>query len=230
MLTITIRLILIYLLLICTMRAMGKRQLGQLQLSELVTTILLSELAVQPVTDPSVPLAFAVVPIAVLLSIEVIISFSVTRIPALKPIFDGKPSILVNRGRLDLAEMSRVRISIEEFLSQLRICGIADLDDVEYAVLEQNGQLSVIPRRIRMPPNAEDLSLPVRETGLAHALIVDTQISDFDLKLVGHDRDWLENRLAAHHIPLCDTLLFTVDDSGKESLIRKSCVPSDQPF
>ena len=175
MLTIFIRILLIYILLILTMRFMGKRQIGQLQLSELVTTILLSELAVQPITDENIPISFAVIPIATLISLEIIISFAVTKISFLKPIFDGKPSILINRGNIDLKEISRVRISMEEFLSQLRIAGIADISDVDYAILEQNGQLSVIPKRSESPPTSSELSKNVRETGISHALIVDSK-------------------------------------------------------
>ena len=226
MLTILIRILLVYALLIGTMRLMGKRQIGELQLSELVTTILLSELAAQPITDDQTPLAFAIIPIAVLLSLEVIISFAVTKIPMLKPIFDGKPSVLIRRGKLDFDEIDKVRISIEELLCQLRINGISDINQVDYAILEQNGQLSVIPKRAEAPPSAEDMSLDVSEPGIAHAIIVDTKISDYDLKRLGRDRRWLEKRLAHHRVSLDEVFLFTVDDSGKEGLIKKPCARS----
>lgn len=226
MLTILIRIILVYSLLIGTMRLMGKRQIGELQLSELITTILLSELAAQPITDDQTPLAFAVIPIAVLLSLEVIISFAVTKLPALKPIFDGKPSVLIRRGRLDFEEIGRVRISMEELLCQLRINGISDINQVDYAILEQNGQLSVIPKRAEAPPSADDMSLNVSEPGIAHAVIVDAKISDYDLKRLGHDRKWLEKRLAHHRVSLDEVFLFTVDDCGKEGLIKKPCARS----
>ncbi len=226
MLTILIRIIIVYALLIGTMRLMGKRQIGELQLSELVTTILLSELAAQPITDDQTPLAFAIIPIAVLLSLEVIISFAVTKIPFLKPIFDGKPSILIRRGRIDFDEIDKVRISIEELLCQLRINGIPDISQVDYAILEQNGQLSVIPRRAEAPPSAEDMEIKVSESGIAHAIIVDTKISDYDLKRLGHDRKWLEKRLAHHRVSLDEVFLFTVDDCGKEGLIKKPCAHS----
>ncbi|MBQ8509352.1 MAG: DUF421 domain-containing protein [Clostridia bacterium] len=221
MATIFIRIILIYVLLLGTMRVMGKRQIGELQPSELVTTILLSELAAQPIADSNIPLLFAVIPISALLSIEVLISFAVTKLPCLKPIFDGKPSILICRGKLQKNEIARVRISMEELLTQLRISGIADIADVYYAILEQNGQLSVIPKRAKTVPTAEDMSLSVPETGLAHAIIVDTHISDFDLSLIHRDRNWLDKRLRHHRISLNDVFLFTVDDTGKECIIKK---------
>lgn len=226
MLTIFIRIILIYILLIITMRLMGKRQIGQLQLSELVTTILLSELAVQPITDENLPLSFAVIPIATLISLEIIISFAVTKIPALKPIFDGKPSILICSGELNFTEIARVRISMEELLSQLRVAGVPDIADVDYAILEQNGQLSVIPRRNESPPTCREMNKNVREPGIAHAIIVDSKISEFDLKLIGKDLPWLMKRLKSHGASLDEVFLFTVNDDGKENLIKKPCAHS----
>ena len=226
MLTILIRIIIIYILLIGTMRLMGKRQIGELQLSELVTTFLLSELAAAPITDDQIPLAFAIIPISVLLSLEVIISFAVTKIPALKPIFDGKPSVLIRRGKLDIAEIGRVRISLEELLSQLRIAGIADISEVDYAILEQNGQLSVIPKRADSPPTASDTKTAVTESGIAHAVIVDSRISDHSLNLLGRDRKWLKSRMKHYHVSVEDVFLYTVNDAGKENLIKKKCARS----
>ncbi len=221
MLTIFVRLLFIYFLLTAAMRLMGKRQIGEMQLSELIITILLSELASQPILDPQIPLVGAVVPILALLSVEVILSFAVTRLPFLKPILEGKPSILIARGRLDKAEIARVRISLEELLTELRLAGIGDISDVDYAILEQNGRLSVIPKHRRRPPTCEDLSIKVKPDGIAHAVIVDSRISEFDLKLIGRDRDWLEQRLASRGVDLNHVYLFTVDDSGKENLIKK---------
>ncbi len=221
MLTIFIRIILVYTLLVGTMRIMGKRQIGELQLSELITTILLSELAAQPITDDQIPIAFAVIPIATLLSIEVIISFAVTKLPFLKPIFDGRPSVLISRGKLDLKEVARVRISMEELLSEIRFVGIGDIDEVDYAILEQNGRLSVIPKRMYAPPAARDMKLEIAESGIAHAVIVDSVISKYDLDLIGRDRKWLDSRLMHYNTSLDHVFLFTVDDVGKENLIRK---------
>ncbi len=221
MLTVFVRVFLIYTVLIITMRLMGKRQIGEMQVSELVTTILLSELAAAPIADTRVPMLFSVIPVTALISIEVIISFAVTRIPALKPIFDGKPSILIRRGILDLDELSRVRISLEELLSELRIAGISDPDEVDYAILEHNGRLSVIPKRKFSPPTSDELSREPREIGLAHAVVVDAKVSKFDLSLINKDEKWLAARLKAHKTPLSDVLLFTVDDGGEEKLVKK---------
>ena len=219
MLTILIRIFLIYTILIVTMRVMGKRQIGEMQVSELVTTILLSELAAQPIADDRIPLFFAIIPIGALISIEVILSFAVTRIPFLKPIFDGKPNILISHGKLREKELLNVRMSLEELLSQLRIAGVSDIADVEYAILEHNGQLSVIQKKRAQPPTSYDMKLTIPESGIAHAVIIDSKISDFDLELIGKDRKWLTERLKKLNAAPEDILLFTVDDAGKENLI-----------
>ncbi len=221
MLTILIRIILIYAILLITMRVMGKRQIGQMQVSELITTILLSELAAQPIADDRIPLTFAIIPIGTLISIEVILSFAVTRISFLKPIFEGKPNILIERGKLKPNELLKVRLSLEELLSQLRIAGISDISDVEYAIIEHNGQLSVIPKKRAQPPTGYDLNQTIPEAGIAHALIVDSKISDFDLSLIGKNRKWLLTHLKKQNIAIEDILLFTVDDNGKENLILR---------
>jgi uncharacterized membrane protein YcaP (DUF421 family) len=221
MLTILIRIIIIYTILIGTMRVMGKRQIGELQVSELVTTLLLSELAAQPVADSTIPLFFAIIPIGTLISLEVIISLAVMKIPFLKRVFDGRPSILILKGKLDLNEIQRIRLSLEELLSQLRIAGISDINDVEYAILEHNGQLSVIPKKNRSQPSFDDLGLKTEENGIAHAVIVDSKIKDFDLKLINKNRSWLNDRLSHHKVRLEEVVLFTVDDAGKENLILR---------
>jgi len=221
MIPIFIRVLLVYMLLVGTMRFLGKRQIGEMQISELITTILLSELASQPITDSQIPLSFAVIPIAVLLSLEVIISFAVTKVAFLKKVFDGKPSILINHGKFDYDEISRVRISIEELLSSIRIAGVGSVSEVDYAILEQNGQLSVIPKRADSPLTASDTETQVSEPGIAHAVIVDSNISDFDLRIIGKDRRWLQKRLSFHKASLDEVLLFTVDDIGKEFLVKR---------
>ena len=112
-------------------------------------------------------------------------------------------------------------MSLEELLSQLRIAGVADISDVEYAIIEHNGQLSVIQKKRAQPLTAYDLNQTITEPGIAHAVVVDSKISDFDLALIKKDRKWLNSRLEKQHAALEDVLLFTVDDAGKENLILR---------
>ena len=224
MLVIAIRTVLIYLFLIFGMRLMGKRQIGELQLSELVTTLLLSEMAALPASDPSIPLAFSLLPISLLLLLEIILPFLATRFPLLKKLIDGTPSILIRKGEIDPGEMSKIRITMDELLSELRLGGVGDLSDVDYAILEQSGKLSILLKSNKQPLTPEDMSLPGSSKGLAHPLVIMGQVSSFNLDFLGKDRRWLKERLTQKHCSIKDVLLFTVDDSGEETLLRRSAI------
>ncbi len=205
MATIFIRTLIIYFTLLFTMKLMGKRQVGELQLSELITTFMLSELAALPISDKNIPLFHAVFPIMVLISLEVIISFAITRINKLKRLMYGKPSYLIYRGRLNQGELARLRISIDELLAELRQKDVSDLADVSYAILEDNGKLSVIRKGESYP----------------HPVIVDGAVIGEELSRIGKDKAWATKHLSAKHTRLRDVFLMTVDDSGNVHLILK---------
>ena len=120
MLTILLRTLIIYLTLVVTMRVMGKRQLGELEVSELVTTLLLSEVASLPITNQDIPLAFAIVPVLTLMSLEVLLSGLLLHVPVLKKALSVRPTILIRHGKPDAAAMKKSRISAEELFSHLR--------------------------------------------------------------------------------------------------------------
>ena len=217
-----IRTILIYAMLILVMRLSGKRQIGELQLSELITTFLLSELASYPLTDPSIPFLHAAVPIITIVCLEIILSFLATKSAIMKKILDGKPSIIIRRGVLDQKEMLKMRLSLEDLLCAIRLNGIAAISDVDYAILEQNGQISVFPKEKKREITLSDLSLKGEDSGLAHAVIADGRIIEENLKNANKTPAWLEKKLKEMHISdICDVFLMTVDDSGGVSIVRK---------
>ena len=146
LITLFIRTLITYFLLVTVMRMMGKRQIGELQLSELVITLLLSELASSPIADLDIPLLHAVIPILILLSLEVLVSLVVVKIPFLKTVFDGRPNIIIHRGKINQSELKKLRISVEELIGQIRLKNIFDIEQVETLILEQNGQFSVQPK------------------------------------------------------------------------------------
>lgn len=203
------------------MRLMGKRQVGQLEVSELVTTFLLSELASFSITDDGIPLLFSVIPILTLLAVEVIASFALTKSVRLKKLFIGHPTMIICKGVLDQKELARNRISIEELFGQLRLKSITSLDEIEYAILEQNGQLSVITKNIKQPVSAEDLNLKTEQKGIAHAIVIDGVINDYNLKVSGKSKVWVEKRLQKRGTCVDDVFLFTIDDVGNEMLILR---------
>lgn len=212
MLTVLIRTVIVYVFLILAMRLGGKRQIGELQISELVTALLLSELATIPIGYEDIPLSFAVIPILTVISLEILSAFAVTKSKKLQKLFDGSPSAVISKGKLDIKELSKLRLGIEDLISEARQKGISDISELEYAILEDNGKLSVF----RKAEKGE------KETGIAHTVIVDGASNAFGMECVGMTEESLNERLRAKGVKMKDVFLYTVDDAGGENWILKS--------
>ena len=211
MITVFIRTLTIYIFLVLAMKLGGKRQIGELQLSELVTALLLSEIASIPIGHEDIPLSFAVIPILTVICVEIISAFASTKCKPLKRFLDGTPSVLIRRGKLDIKELSKIRMNVDELIAEARLKGISDISDIEYAVLEENGKLSVI----------EKAKKGEKERGLAHAVITDGSVNEHGLISIGMTRDGLSKRLYAKKTSLEDVFLYTVNDAGEENWIFK---------
>ncbi len=221
MITIFARTVLIYFFLVIFMRIMGKRQVGELELSELVSTLLLSEIATIPIENSDIPLSNMVIPLLLIISLEIMLSFATTKSDMLKRFLSGKPSVLIKRGEIDISELEKTRLSVEELASELRLKGIGSIEDVEYAMLEQNGQISVIPKKASSPLTPKDASINAPEDGIAHILIVDGHIKEANLLLSGKSHAWLDAQLANMKKNTSDVFLFTVDDREHINIIYK---------
>lgn len=215
MITILIRTLILYVALIGTMRFMGKRQLGELEISDLVTTLLLSEIASLPISDTNIPLSHALIPILTLTSLEVVLSGALLKLPALKQILSVRPAVLVRHGKPDRGIMRSVRVSAEELMSQLRQKDVTDLDEVEYAILEPNGQISVVKKAEQMQATAADVGVKKTESGIAHVIICDGKVNSRNLSMAGRDSRWLERELHRRKLTPGEVFLLTVDDAGK---------------
>lgn len=217
-----IRSFITYILLLLVLRLMGKRQIGELQPSELVTTLLLSEVASQPVTDDNIPLVYGLVPVAAILSFEVILSFAITKNKKFKKIMTGEISVLIDKGKLNMKEMKKNRISLEELASELRQKNIADISRVQYAIMEKNGKISVIEKAEYQPCTLEDMNIQSKERGIAHAFIVDGEICYENIESSGKNEEFLKKELKKRKIKSAeDIVLFTCDDAGNINIIRK---------
>ena len=146
MIVLLIRTIIIYIFLLLTMRLMGKRQLGELEISELVSTLLLSDIASLPITNQEIPLTYAIVPILAITAFEVSSSLLLTKVPRLKYILSTRPSVVIQKGKINKSELLKNRISVDELISELRQKSITDISQVDYAIIEQNGKMTVIPK------------------------------------------------------------------------------------
>jgi len=221
MVTILFRTVIIYLILTVTMRIMGKRQLGELEPSELVTTFLLSEIASLPITNLDIPVMFAVIPIITLLSLEVFASVLLIKVPALKNLLSPRPNVLIDKGKLRQDELQKLRISTDEFLSELRQSGITDFSEVYYAILEENGKLSVIPKAKHSPPTAKQMGIPVSESGISHILVSDGKLNRHGIKTLGLTSADIKQYLTENSLSLGEVFLLTRNDGGYYNIILK---------
>ncbi len=202
-----LRTLILYALLVGAMRITGKRQIGQLQLSELVTTLLVSEIAVAPISDTRIPLSHAIAPILLVVGLELVISFLVTKSRTVKSIFEGKPSFIIREGKIDQKELLRQRISIDELLSALRQSGMSTPGEVSFAIMEGNGQVSVFSK--------EDLD------SFAYPLIIDGKIDQNACDAAGVDQDRLASLLTGRRCEAKDAFLLTVSKDGTVFLAPK---------
>ena len=221
MYSILFRTLILYVLITVVIRAMGKRQVGELEMSELVTTLLLSQIVSLPIEDPSIPLSHVLLPVLIIVTVEIITTYLKGRVNILKRVFESRPSILIFRGEIDQRELLRVRLTIEELLSEVRRQGFRDIGEIYFAVLEENGQFSMIPKRSAEPPSAEDLGLTLTEGGCALPLVCDGVIDRDNLRRMGRDEGWLTAELTAHGLSADEVFLMTLDDAGGVRITRK---------
>ena len=215
MLTVLVRTLIIYFSLILTMRFMGKRQLGELEISDLVTTLLLSEIASLPITNTDIPLSHALIPILTLTSLEVVLSGAVLKVPFLKRLFTIRPAILWQNGKPVTRTMREMRLSSEELLSQLRQKDVTDPGEIAYAILEPNGQISVVKCSSAQAATAADVGAEPRNRGMMHTLISDGVVNQKNLSLSGRSQAWLAEYLQTHGLRTEDVFLLLADD-GEE--------------
>ncbi len=222
MTTIFLRIFIIYFTVIFSVRLMGKRQIGELQLSELVTTIFISELAAEPITENNTPILYGVIPILLLLGTEVILSFLSSRFKPIQKAFDNSPTLLIRQGVLLQKELKRSRMTCEELISQLRLKGFDSISKVNYAILEPNGQISVLPKAEESPPAAKDLNVTVTDEGMAHIIISDGKENPKAIEDAGRDSSWIRAKLKEKNITaIDDVFLMTLDDAENILIIEK---------
>jgi uncharacterized membrane protein YcaP (DUF421 family) len=215
------RTIILYTIVVASLRMMGKRQLGEMSPSELVIAIVISELVAIPMQDLNSPLINGIIPILTLLSLEIMLSVFSLKSPRFRRILSGQPCILIERGKVMQQSLKRTRLTIQELTEELRQQGYSDFSTVQYAIIESNGRLSVLPFPAHAPATAQDLGVTPPEMGLPIPLISDGAVVPENLALRGVDRKWLDKRLKEQGLQLSDVFLLTADESKKLYWARK---------
>lgn len=215
MLTTFIRAIILYIVVLVVMRFMGKREIGQLQPFELAISIMIADLASVPMTESGIPIGNGIVPILGLLLMDIIISVINLKSMKIRGVICGKPSILIYRGKIDEKILKKERLTINELQEKLRSKDIVNIGDVEYAILETSGDVSVIQKPNKRNVITEDLKLEVEYEGIPYDLVIDGKIMYDNLKKIGKDYNWLKKEVDKFKINPENALIVTFDGKGQ---------------
>ena len=206
----------VYAVIVTAMRLLGKRQLGDLELSELVVTVLVADAAMAPISNPDMPLMRGLGPVLLLFALEYVLSVLALRSVKARLFLFGRPSVIIENGRIVQSEMRRTRFTPEELLQELRNQGVEDPATVSRAILETSGQLNVILYPEHQPVTAKALGIMPEDPGRFTAIISDGRILSENLRTMGKDQRWLDAELARHGTEHSeDVYLLLLNDSGQ---------------
>lgn len=211
-----IRTIILFFVVVVGLRLMGKRQIGQLQPYELVIIIMLSAIAAIPMGNTGIPLVSGLFPILTLIVIQVALSYISLKSERARGIICGTPSVVIKNGKIIEQELARQRYNINDLLEQLRAKDMHNIADVEFAILENSGQLSVISKSQKRPLVPADMNLPTTYEGLPVTLIIDGYVFHKNLAMINLDSDWLAAELKKFGVNSFQEVLFaSLDTEGK---------------
>lgn len=217
-----LRCIILYIAVVVAVRIMGKRQIGELQPSELVITIMISELAALPLQDLNMPLLWGIMPMFLMVALELLMSFITLKSMRFRSFCYGRPILLIYQGKINQGELLKTRVSMEDIMEAMRGNNILRVEDIQMAVLETNGTLSVIPKPQVAPPTASDLKVSVSETGgIPVILVMDGKPVRKNIQAKNVDEQQLKQILQGYGVPLREVFMLTIDDQGKTFLVKR---------
>lgn len=209
------RSIILYIIVLIVMRMMGKREIGQLQPFELAISIMIADLATIPMTDTGIPIGNGIVPILGLLVMHLLISLINLKSNKLREIICGKPRILIYRGKIQEKAMIKERFTINELQERIRSQNVVNLGDVEYAILETSGQITVIEKPNKRQAIPEDFGITPEYEGIPYDLVVDGKVMFQNLKEIGKDYNWLKKEINKFKFNPEEALVVTIDGKGQ---------------
>lgn len=217
MLILVVRTLILYIIVIIAMRIMGKRQLGELQPSELVVAIMISDLASVPMQAIDIPLISGILPVMTLIIAEVMMSYLSLKSKRMRKLLSGEASIIIYDGQIDERELARLRFNINDLLEELRLNSCHDVSDVQVAVIETSGKLSVIPKDSARTATTEDLALKnLRHDGLPCTIVSDGVLDKRELERSGKDIKWFESEMKKRSINrIKDIFIASLDAEGE---------------
>lgn len=225
MLTIIIRSIIIYLIVLLVFRLMGKRQLGQMQPFELVLTLIIADLATIPMAEVSVPVLHGIVPLLTLVILHFILTIISRSSMKLSKFISGKPVIIINPKGIDYEAMKKLSLSTDDLFAALRECGYFNISQVQYAIMETNGKVSVMPKAEFAPATNADMKNKVQDSFIPIVLVSEGKIIKENIALAGLGEEKVLEIIEKENgkdIKIKDVLLLTVDQTGEAYLQTKT--------
>lgn len=215
MIVVFFRSIILYVAVLISLRIMGKGEIADMNCFDLVITLLIAEVASFPMENNDIPMINGIAALTGLVAMQTIISFISLKFRRLSLILSGSPSVLIDKGLINYKELKKERITISELIEQLRIQGYFNLKYIQYAILETDGSLSVVPSTTyKSTPPKEFKHLPI-------ALILDGKIIKENLKDMKKDIEWLNEILKSHKINKVREVLILILDEDDQILIQK---------
>lgn len=216
-----IRTVILYIFILLALRIMGKRQLSEMQTSELVITLLISDIAVIPMQNTGQPLLSGIVPILILISLEILFSVIMLKSGNFRKIVCGSPEMVIKDGRILQDQMRRLRMTTEDLCVQLRQQGIFSLEDVQYCIVETNGDVSVLEKPDKRTPSAEDLGIEIPDKGIEAVVINDSRYLSNSLELCSLTKEWVDSVLRENDITIDEVFIMTANRDKEYNIIRR---------
>lgn len=204
-------------------KLMGSKQISQLTFFDYVVGISIGSIAAEMSADTELPFHFPLIAMGVYAVIAVAISVVTNKSIKMRRFMNGTPSILIDRGRILRENLKHEKIDLNELLCQCRGQGYFNLADIDFAILETNGKLSILPRSDKRPVTPEDMNLTPPEEGLCANVVIDGQVMEKHLEAIGKNREWLRHQMKEQKIKdVSDIILATCDTNGNFSAYLKN--------
>lgn len=217
-----IRTLIVYLVVIISLRIMGKRQLGELQPSDLVITILISNVATISLEDTELPLLHGIMPILELVLFEMIISWISLHSVKVRRWVSGSPKIIIHNGEIDQKVLHDLRFTLDDLMTTLRTNGIFSPEEVQFAIVETNGTVSILQKPEFQTATKKDVSAVHPCADPPEIVIADGELREKTLHALGLDRQWIDEILKAESLSIRDIFLLTADSAKQYYLVALS--------
>lgn len=216
-----IRMVILYIVAITSVRIMGKRQIGELQPTELVITLLLSDIISMPIQDTTIPLFNTLIAVFLLIGFEVLASVFNMKSVKFRSFMQGHPVIVIDDGVINQKLIKQLRFTVDDILEALRQKDVFDISQVQYAIVETNGEISVLLKPECEPVTRSDLKLNPQQTKLQCLVVADGEFVSQDFDVCQTDEEQLSKIMKKEKIKLDDILLMTIDKKGNKNIVKK---------